>query len=120
MLPEVTETRINQNLKPALNLGGSFDPVSDAGVHWTRIYENVTPPTSYNGNAGHIYGLTLSNDVGTPATIIDIAAGSARDSTNAIDMTITTAWTKKINAVWAAGTGNGGFTVRIDRRRSRK
>lgn len=91
------------------SLGGSFDPVSDAGVHWTRIVENTTIPTTSTGTAGHLYPLLLSNNAGTPATILDISAGSARDSTNQYDLTISTGWTKKINAVWASGTGNGGF-----------
>jgi hypothetical protein len=91
------------------NLGGSHNPVGDGGVHWGRVVENISPASQYNGSAGHIYGLTLSNDGGTPATIIDISAGSARDSTNTIDMVASTTWTKKINAVWASGTGNGGF-----------
>jgi hypothetical protein len=83
--------------------GGAVNPVGDLTGKWVRIYESTS------GNAGYLYGLTLSNDTITPDTIIDIAAGAARDSTNTLDLTSPSAWTKKINAVWAAGTNNGGF-----------
>lgn len=59
--------------------------------------------------SGMLWGLTLSNN-GTDATNdIDIAAGTAIDSTNAQFMTLASALTKRIDATWAVGTGNGGL-----------
>lgn len=57
---------------------------------------------------GWINGFTLSNDAGTPNTILDIAAGYAADSTNATMIT-GTAFTKTTGGAWAAGTGNAGM-----------
>lgn len=66
------------------------------GLTWKA----VPLPRSY------LAGFTLSNN-GTDATNdIDIAAGAARDSTNAENL-IGTAMTKRLDANWAAGTGQG-------------
>ena len=56
---------------------------------------------------GYIDGLILSNDAGTPNTVLDIAAGFCADSTGAFGMVLA-AFTKNCNASWASGTGNGG------------
>lgn len=41
---------------------------------------------------------------------IDITAATCRDSTNTVDIT-TTALTKRLDATWAVGTGNGGLNA---------
>ena len=53
-------------------------------------------------------GLTLSNDSGTPNSVLDIAAGACADSTNAVPI-IGTAFTKSTAGSWVAGTGNNGM-----------
>ena len=54
------------------------------------------------------YGLTLSN--GTDASHdIDIAAGACMDSTESVRISLSTAFTKQIDATWAAGTNVGGL-----------
>lgn len=58
--------------------------------------------------ASYLTGFTLSNDSGTPNTVLDIATGSARDSTNTVDLVLGSAFTKTTGA-FAAGTGNGGL-----------
>jgi hypothetical protein len=55
-----------------------------------------------------IQGLTLSNDSGTPNTVLDIAAGAAVDTTYADMLLLSSAFTKTTGA-WAVGTGNGGL-----------
>ena len=67
---------------------------------WASAGSSVIP--------GYIWGLTLSNDGTTPTTVLDIAAGSASDSTNAVTMT-GTAFTKTVSGTWVAGTGNAGM-----------
>ena len=56
----------------------------------------------------YLSGFKLSNDSGTPNTVLDIAAGSAVDSTNAVPI-IGTAFTKSTAGSWTAGTGNNGM-----------
>lgn len=58
---------------------------------------------------GHLYGLTLSNN-GTDATNdIDIAAGEAASTeSNAVLMVLASGITKRLDASWAVGSGNGG------------
>jgi hypothetical protein len=57
---------------------------------------------------GYIWGFTLSNDATTPNTILDIANGTATDSTGTVTIT-GTAFTKTISGTWVAGTGNAGM-----------
>jgi len=59
---------------------------------------------------GFIGGLTISNNGSDAAHDIDIAVGSARDYTDAVTMTQgTAALTKRIDATWVVGDGNGGL-----------
>lgn len=54
-------------------------------------------------------GAELSNDAGTPATVLDISAGVvASNETTPFLMTIG-AFTKSIASTWTQGTGNGGL-----------
>lgn len=57
---------------------------------------------------GHINGLTLSNNATDATNDIDIAAGEAAD-TDGILMVLSSALTKRLDAAWAVGTGNGGL-----------
>lgn len=59
---------------------------------------------------GHINGLTLSNNVTDATNDIDIAAGSAAsDGTTPVLITLASGITKRLDAAWAVGTGNGGL-----------
>lgn len=66
-------------------------------------------------NSGELYrglinGLTLSNNVSDATNDIDIAAGSAgSDGTTPVLMTLASALTKRLDASWAVGSGNGGL-----------
>ncbi len=63
---------------------------------------------------GYLAGLKLSNN-GTDATNdIDIAVGEATDSTHVVRMKLTSALTKRLDAVWAAGTNQGGLDTGVE------
>jgi hypothetical protein len=55
-----------------------------------------------------ITGLLLSNNAVTPNTKIDVASGSCRDDTQAVDIILSVGWTKT-TASFSAGTGNGAM-----------
>ena len=55
------------------------------------------------------YGLTLSNNSTDPDADVDIASGACMDSTGAVRINLSTAFTKQIDATWAAGTDVGGL-----------
>lgn len=61
------------------------------------------------GGQGAIFGLTLSNNVTDANNDIDIAAGSAKDSTGALTIILASGLTKRLDAAWAVGSGNGGL-----------
>lgn len=54
-------------------------------------------------------GCKISNNTGDATHDIDVSAGSVRDVDDDGDITFASAITKRIDASWAAGTGNGGF-----------
>jgi hypothetical protein len=56
----------------------------------------------------HLGGLILSNDGTTPNSVLDISAGAATDSTNAVIMKLA-AFTKSTAGAWAAGSGSNGM-----------
>src|SRR5215469_1977307 len=60
-----------------------------------------------NSPRGYIDGRVLSNDGGSPNTVIDIAAGTVRSDDNTFDI-VSSANTKS-TATFVAGSGNGGL-----------
>lgn len=59
---------------------------------------------------GHIYGLTISNNAIDAINDIDIAAGEAASTvTDPVLITLNAGLTKRLDAPWAVGSGNGGL-----------
>lgn len=59
--------------------------------------------------SGLLYGLTLSNNVADAVNDIDVAAGIAIDGSGAKFMSLAAGLTKRLDAAWAVGSGNGGL-----------
>lgn len=78
-----------------------------AKMKWEVVDFASLVPSAYP--PGHRYGLTLSNNASDATNDIDIATGSARDSTGAVSMTLASALTKRLDAAWALGTNQGGL-----------
>lgn len=106
---------------PFRRIAKTTDTQTTAGT-WTSIpsavdmkfdYTIGTDVQAYNPDlitafAGTLWGLTLSNNGTDAANDIDIAAGIAIDSTNAVLMRLASSLTKRLDAAWAVGSGNGG------------
>jgi hypothetical protein len=58
---------------------------------------------------GYISGLTLQNNATDAANDIDILPGKCRDIDDTVDLVLGTTLTKRLDAAWAAGSGNGGL-----------
>ena len=59
---------------------------------------------------GYLHGLTLSNNSGDATNDIDVAAGECVTSDGPYwRMALASALTKRLDAAWAVGTGNGGL-----------
>lgn len=58
---------------------------------------------------GFLSGLIISNNSVDSDHDLDISIGSARSSDDSVTIPLGTALTKRIDAVWASGTGNGGL-----------
>lgn len=93
----------------AANLSGTVtkSQVSDTGT-W-EVSEIPDLSSLYGFPRGYIDGLILSNDGSDPSNDWNIAAGAARDSTNAADMVLSSGLTKRLDAAWAVGTNQGGL-----------
>lgn len=62
------------------------------------------------GQQGYLYGLTLANNASDATNDIDISTGvAAADTSPYYLMQLTSALTKRLDAAWAVGTGNGGL-----------
>lgn len=86
---------------PAPAAGDAADgKVLGAGGGWVKP---ATVPR------GHIYGLTLSNNATDATNDIDIAPGeAASDDTTPVLMALASSLTKRLDATWAVGDGDGG------------
>jgi hypothetical protein len=73
------------------------------------------PPLVQRFPRGFIFGLTMSNDPGDTVNDIAVAAGSAAaEGVSAGDMILASAITKRLDAAWAVGTGNGGLNTGVE------
>ena len=57
---------------------------------------------------GYLSGMGLANATDT-AHDITVGIGEVRDNANAADIILASAFTKRIDATWASGSGNGGL-----------
>ncbi len=78
------------------------------GTAFTDVPSGRSPQLiTYPYPPGHFHGLEISNNVSDPTNDIDIAAGSARDDTDSVNIVLATGLTKKLDAAFAAGTNQG-------------
>lgn len=97
------------NVSPAfinairLALADDFVPLSGGSAD-TLYEDNVIALPR-----GYISGLEISNNVADATNDIDIALGMCRDSTDSVNIVLPTTITKRLDAAWAVGDGNGGL-----------
>lgn len=94
-----TYTKVTVNAKGIVTSGGEL---SNSDVTTALGYDPL--PRAY------LAGLTLSNDGGSPNTVLDIAAGMCIDSTAASVIRLG-AFTKSTAGSWAVGSGSNGMGV---------
>lgn len=59
---------------------------------------------------GQLYGLTLANNAADATNDIDVSPGeAASDDNTPVLMVLTSVMTKRLDAAWVAGSGNGGL-----------
>lgn len=84
--------------------------MADQNVNLATVLSDIAALAASNPLRGHLFGLTLSNNATDPTNDIDIAAGSAgSDGTTPVLMTLPSALTKRLDAAWTVGAGNGGL-----------
>ena len=121
-LTNAATARTNLGLGNSATLNVGTTPSTVAAGNDTRFDDIITATAAANaaaaaataaaaavGGEGAIYGLTLSNNTTDANNDIDIAAGSAKDSTGVLNLILVSGITKRLDAAWAVGTGNGGL-----------
>lgn len=87
-------------------VGGTDVAVADGGTGSSTAAGARTNLDVYN--AVSIYGLTLSNNGTDAVNDIDIAAGRCSQLSDAAPLVLASTLTKRLDAAWAVGSGNGG------------
>lgn len=86
-----------------------YADVAPGGAAWRLNSLTVTALAKYaSAGDGSIFGYLATNTIGSLNTHITFSAGNCRDSTNQRSIPRSAPMTKALNAVWAAGNGNGG------------
>lgn len=100
----LTRTRIfaSSNSGAAVNWSAGTRTIACVPVA-AAIRDNVVPK-------GYIWDLTMSNAADT-VNDITISAGEAADESGETVMVLPTAITKRLDAAWAVGSGNGGLNT---------
>lgn len=98
--PTGSET-INGALTVTLNPGSEAFVICDGVAFWASIVSQQASGPDY------VQGLTLSNNAVDAANDIDIAVGSAKSGSRVVSLA--SVFTKRLDANWAAGSGNGGL-----------
>lgn len=91
---------------PALTNTDATD-VQEAIEDHDAAIDGLETSIAANIQRGHIWGLTLSNNSTDATNDIDIAVGEAVDSAGAYLIELASGLTKRLDASWAVGTGNG-------------
>lgn len=87
----------------------AFDRVNHTGEQAISTITGLQTALVQRSIRGHIFGLTLSNNATDATNDIDIATGEAASTeTNPVLLKLESATTKRLDAAWAVGTGNGG------------
>src|ERR1700758_2637066 len=88
---------------------------SEGSGNWRCTdYQRETGVPLYFGGAGtngYISGFTLSNDIGTPNTVVDVAIGVAADSTNTVVINLGSPATVNFAATGAGGLDTGAIAA---------
>lgn len=83
----------------------SYGPQSLTSSQQTQARSNIGAALR-----GQIFGLTLSNNATDAVNDIDIAVGEAASTeTSPVLMVLSSVLTKRLDAAWAVGSGNGGL-----------
>lgn len=98
--PTGSET-INGALTVTLNPGSEAFVICDGVAFWASIVSQQASGPDY------VQGLTLSNNAADANNDIDIAVGSAKAGSRVVSLA--SVFTKRLDANWAAGSGNGGL-----------
>lgn len=86
----------------------AYNSALDSGDGGFVLVSTAVASSALSVLRSYIAGLTLSNDSGTPDSVLDIAAGQCADSTNAVMINLG-AFTKSTGGSWAAGSGGNGM-----------
>lgn len=101
----VDSSSINALLPSQAGNAGKFLKTDGSNVSW----DTPSGLTAASMSNKVLYGLTLSNNATDATNDIDIAAGACVSDDGTTVMTVSASITKRLDAAWAVGTGQGGL-----------
>lgn len=109
--PNTTEL-VNGASTVTIPQGFTAEIICDGSAFRTTSINSTLTEISAAGAAAisnYLTGFTVSNNGSDTVNDLDIAAGVCMDSTNTYIMKLTSSLTKRLDALWAVGTNQGGL-----------
>lgn len=112
----IESAKVNEVIDDLVADANAARPITAGGTgatNATNARANLGVPESVASGVafkGMLFGLTLANNATDATNDIDVAAGAAAsDSSTPVVMTLASSLTKRLDAAWAVGSGNGGL-----------
>jgi len=102
-LSEKVDDRVNALIVAGTGISSTYDDVAN-----TLTLAATGGGGGAQAQDGAIFGLRPFPTAGSVTTSVTLSAGKCRDSTNVDSIELTAPLAKRLDAVWAAGSGNGG------------
>lgn len=102
-------TLFRTQLRNPYRPGGTDVAIADGGTGASTVDAALANLLLATYFPNYLSGLGTQPNASVPGTRIDIAAGVATDSTNARILRLASGLTKRLDAAWSAGSGNGGW-----------
>lgn len=100
-----TTAKINFTVAPQVGFVESAADLANASLLRTGLVDYKLTRAA----RGHIWGLTLANNAGTPNTVFGIAAGESASNDATTPALMVAAAFSKTTGAWAVGSGNGSL-----------
>jgi hypothetical protein len=87
----------------------TFDPMQDTALIADASDSGNKKKAKLGAPKGYISGFLVTNNVSDANNDLDISAGYCRNADNTLDVVLAASITKRMDAAFVAGTGNGGL-----------
>jgi hypothetical protein len=111
-VPSIGALDVNASLIHGQTLKGAVVSDTDEFLIWessTSLLKSVRGLNVRKLPKYYLTGFAMNNNATDLVNDIDVAAGTCRDFADTVDITLSSVMTKRLDANWAAGSGQGGL-----------